>query len=77
MSTQELLEAEAANIKPIEEEIEDERRKVEAKTPITEEVGCSSFLCMLTYWTRGLSVVIHTQGNNASMTSEDNQRPVH
>ncbi|CAK0771177.1 hypothetical protein CVIRNUC_003840 [Coccomyxa viridis] len=33
----ELLEAEAANIKPIEEEIEDERRKVEAKTPITEE----------------------------------------
>lgn len=33
----ELLEAEAANVKPIEEEIEDERRKVEAKTPITEE----------------------------------------
>ena len=25
-------------MKPIEEEIEDERRKVEAKTPITEEV---------------------------------------
>ena len=37
---QELLEAEAANVKPIEEEIEDERRKVEAKTPITEEVRC-------------------------------------
>ncbi|CAL5223025.1 g5480 [Coccomyxa viridis] len=33
----ELLEAEAANVKPIEDEIEDERRKVEAKTPITEE----------------------------------------
>ena len=36
---QELLEAEAANVKPIEDEIEDERRKVEAKTPITEEVS--------------------------------------
>ena len=50
MSTQELLEAEAANIKPIEEEIEDERRKVEAKTPITEEVSCLSFLCMPWCW---------------------------
>ena len=41
---QELLEAEAANVKPIEDEIEDERRKVEAKTPITEEVSCSSIV---------------------------------
>ena len=50
MFTQELLEAEAANIKPIEEEIEDERRKVEAKTPITEEVSSLSFLCMPRCW---------------------------
>ena len=28
-------------MKPIEEEIEEERRKVDAKTPITEEVWCS------------------------------------
>lgn len=33
-----LLEEEAANSKPIEEEIEEERSKVDAKTPITEEV---------------------------------------
>ena len=44
VQVQELLEAEAANVKPIEDEIEDERRKVEAKTPITEEVGCSHTL---------------------------------
>jgi hypothetical protein len=35
---QELLEAEAANVKPIEDEIDEERRKVDAKTPITEQV---------------------------------------
>ena len=35
---QELLEAEAANAKSIEEEIEEERAKVDAKTPITEQV---------------------------------------
>lgn len=33
-----LLEEEAANAKTVEEEIEEERAKVEAKTPITEEV---------------------------------------
>ncbi|CAL8468173.1 g7712 [Coccomyxa elongata] len=33
----ELLEAEAASHKPIEDEIDEERRKVDAKTPITEE----------------------------------------
>ncbi|KAK9901521.1 hypothetical protein WJX75_000134 [Coccomyxa subellipsoidea] len=33
----ELLEAEAANVKPIEDEIDEERRKVDAKTPITEQ----------------------------------------
>lgn len=37
---QELLEEEAANAKPIEDLIEEERRKVDARTPITEEVGC-------------------------------------
>ena len=36
---QELLEEEAANAKPIEDLIEEERRKVDARTPITEEVG--------------------------------------
>jgi hypothetical protein len=35
---QELLEAEAQNQKAIEDIIEEERRKVDAKTPITEEV---------------------------------------
>ena len=35
---QELMELEAANTKSIEEVIEEERRQVEAKTPITEEV---------------------------------------
>lgn len=34
---QELLEAEAANSKSIEEVIEEERAKVDARTPITEE----------------------------------------
>ena len=34
-----LLEEEAKNAKTIEEEIEDERRKVDAKTPITESVS--------------------------------------
>jgi hypothetical protein len=33
-----LLEEEAANAKTIEEEVEEERAKVDAKTPITEEV---------------------------------------
>ena len=37
---QELLEEEAANAKPIEDLIEEERRKVDARTPITGEVGC-------------------------------------
>ena len=37
-TVQELLEAEAANAKSIEEEIEEERAKVDAKTPITEQV---------------------------------------
>jgi hypothetical protein len=36
---QELLEAEAENRKAIEDIIEEERRKVDAKTPITEEVS--------------------------------------
>ena len=35
----ELLELEAKNAISIEEEIEMERKKVDAKTPITEEVG--------------------------------------
>ena len=35
----ELLELEAKNAISIEEEIENERKKVDAKTPITEEVG--------------------------------------
>ena len=35
---QELLEAEAANTRPIEDLIEEERSKVDAKTPITEVV---------------------------------------
>ena len=35
---QELLEQEAANTKPIEDLIEEERSKVDAKTPITEVV---------------------------------------
>ena len=35
---QELLEAEAANSKAIEDVIEEERAKVDARTPITEEV---------------------------------------
>lgn len=34
----ELLELEAKNAISIEEEIENERKKVDAKTPITEEV---------------------------------------
>ena len=34
-----LLEEEAKNARTIEEEIEDERRKVDAKTPITESVS--------------------------------------
>ena len=34
----ELLELEAKNAKSIEEEIEEERQKVDAKTPITETV---------------------------------------
>jgi hypothetical protein len=34
---QELLEAEAANSKSIEDVIEEERAKVDARTPITEE----------------------------------------
>ena len=34
---QELLEAEAANSKAIEDVIEEERAKVDARTPITEE----------------------------------------
>ena len=34
----ELLELEAKNAVSIEEEIENERKKVDAKTPITEEV---------------------------------------
>ena len=57
---QELLEAEAANVKPIEDEIEDERRKVEAKTPITEEVSCSSAFADHACWLclRGLSTSI-------------------
>ena len=33
------MELEAANTKSIEEVIEEERRQVEAKTPITEEVA--------------------------------------
>lgn len=37
---QELLEQEAENRKAIEDIIEEERRKVDAKTPITEEVSC-------------------------------------
>ena len=36
----ELLELEAKNAISIEEEIENERKKVDAKTPITEEVMC-------------------------------------
>lgn len=46
---QELLEAEAANVKPIEDEIEEQRRKVEAKTPITEEVShsCPVVICCM------------------------------
>ena len=40
LALQELLEEEAANAKPIEDLIEEERRKVDARTPITEEVGC-------------------------------------
>jgi hypothetical protein len=36
----ELLEAEKANAPSIEEEIEAERAKVDARTPITEEVNC-------------------------------------
>ena len=36
---QELLEAEMENKKSIEEEIEEDRRKVEARTPITLNVG--------------------------------------
>lgn len=35
----ELLEEEARNAKDITEEIEEQRQKVEAKTPITEEVS--------------------------------------
>ena len=35
---QELMELEAANTKSIEDVIEEERRQVEAKTPITEQV---------------------------------------
>ena len=48
-----LLEEEAKNAKTIEEEIEDERRKVDAKTPITELVaaldalGFDSHCCRL------------------------------
>ena len=41
---QELLEAEAANVKPIEEEIEDERRKVEAKTPSPKRSAARTLL---------------------------------
>ena len=41
-SVQELLEAEAASHKPIEDEIDEERRKVDAKTPITEEASIPS-----------------------------------
>jgi hypothetical protein len=36
---QELMELEAANTKSIEDVIEEERRQVEAKTPITEQVS--------------------------------------
>ena len=84
MFTQELLEAEAANIKPIEEEIEDERRKVEAKTPITEEVSCLFSLCMLKvldYQACQLSIAIpagHTFTGSQHLNHIcDRQRPVH
>ena len=39
----ELLELEAKNAKSIEEEIEEERQKVDAKTPITETVWAQHF----------------------------------
>ena len=39
MGLQELLEAEMENKKSIEEEIEEDRRKVEARTPITLNVS--------------------------------------
>lgn len=42
MRMQELLEQEAENRKAIEDIIEEERRKVDAKTPITEEVSLRS-----------------------------------
>ncbi len=48
---QELLEAEAASHKPIEDEIDEERRKVDAKTPITEEV------CILSGVLNGSTIV--------------------
>ena len=35
------MELEAANTKSIEDVIEEERRQVEAKTPITEEVSAA------------------------------------
>ena len=42
----ELLELEAKNAKSIEEEIEEERQKVDAKTPITETV-CTLCPCII------------------------------
>ena len=42
-----LLEEEAKNAKTIEEEIEDERRKVDAKTPITESVSVMKSCALL------------------------------
>jgi hypothetical protein len=41
----ELLEAERANAPSIEEEIEAERAKVDARTPITEDVSAGIRIC--------------------------------
>ena len=43
----ELLELEAKNAVSIEEEIENERKKVDAKTPITEEVSIYTMICFI------------------------------
>lgn len=51
----ELLELEAKNAISIEEEIENERKKVDAKTPITEEVMLH--LALVTLETR---LLMHT-----------------
>ena len=45
----ELLELEAKNAISIEEEIENERKKVDAKTPITEEVSQGHYPFVLLY----------------------------